>query len=81
MNIPNELLQGKDVKPGDVVSFTVSNVDESGVELDDTSVNVEPAGEESAEPKDPNAPSMADVMKMPAKDMRKQLPVVSDEQN
>jgi hypothetical protein len=81
MNIPKELLQGQDVKPGDVLCFTVSAINDADIELDDTSVEVEPATEEASEPNEsPDAPpaddKMAAIMKMPAKDMRKNLPVV-----
>ena len=79
MNVPKELLQGKDVKPGDELCFTVSNVTDSDIELDDASVDVEPASEEQNEPSEsPDMPDdkMAAVMKMPAPEMRKNLPVV-----
>ena len=78
MKIPKELLNGQDVKPGDEVCFTVSNVADDGIELDDTSVEIEPASEEEAEPQAPDMPDdkMKAVMKMPAPEMRKNLPVV-----
>lgn len=79
MNIPKELLNGQDVKPGDELCFTVSNVTDTDIELDDTSVEVEPAKDEENEPSESSDmpdDKMAAVMKMPAPEMRKNLPVV-----
>lgn len=76
MKVSKEMLQGQDVKPGDEVCFTVASVNDTDVELDETSVEVEPAADEENENQDMPDDKMAEVMKMPAPEMRKNLPVV-----
>ncbi len=64
MLIPMEELKGVEVKPGEELKFTVVAVTPEGVE-----VEMAPAVE----------PTMEEVEKMPAEEMRKRLPVAAED--